>query len=280
MPLNWEFSSKPKIGRQITPHTVPNRGKIPLFEELGYFSVVNMARRPRTESSQSVELTGIRKWAVVLSICALCITVSYYWIDRPVAYLVHNELRGYRGIFDVAARLPKLIGPLVIACTLVLAVRAVTRRPLTEIQTAIVLSALSLAFSDVLENWLKFAFGRTWPETWVQDNPSLIRDGVHNFNPFHGGPGFASFPSGHMVAICAIMSVFWVMWARFRPIYAICIGTVFIGQLGANYHFVSDLVAGGFLGISVGWAIIALWNAGTRPIGIESAVPPEKRHEE
>jgi PAP2 superfamily len=150
---------------------------------------------------------------------------------------------------------------------------------LTAIQTAIVLSALSLAVSDVPENWLKFAFGRTWPETWVQDNPSLIRDGVHNFNPFHGGPGFAAFPSGHMVAICAIMSVFWVTWARFRPIYAICIGTVFIGELGANYYFVSDLVAGGFLGISVGWVTVALWNVGTHPIGIESAVPPEKRHE-
>ena len=79
-----------------------------------------------------------------------------------------------------------------------------------------------------------------------------------------------------MVAICAVMSVFWVMWARFRPIYAICIAMVFIGELGANYHFVSDLVAGGFLGFSVAWVIIALWNAGTRPIGVESAVPPEK----
>ena len=234
-----------------------------------------MAPRSRTECSKGVGITGLRKWAIALTICVLCITVSYYWIDRPVAYFVHNELRGYRDIFDVATRLPKLIGPFVTACTLVLGVRAVTRRRLTEIQTAIVLSALSLAVSDAPENWLKFAFGRTWPETWVQDSPSLI-----HFNPFHGGPGFAAFPSGHMVAICAIMSVFWVMWARFRPIYAICIATVFIGELGANYHFVSDLVAGGFLGFSVAWLIIALWNAGTRPIGVESAVPPEKRHEE
>jgi membrane-associated phospholipid phosphatase len=133
--------------------------------------------------------------------------------------------------------------------------------PLTGIQASIVLSALSLAVSDILENWLKFAFGRTWPETWVQDNPSLIRDGVHNFNPFHGGPGFAAFPSGHMVAIGAITSVFWFCYPRFRLIYAIAIGAVFIGQLGANYHFVSDLIAGGFLGFSVGLMIVALWNA-------------------
>ena len=162
-----------------------------------------------------------------------------------------------------------MIGPLVIACTLILGVRAMMKRSLTESQIAVVLSALSLAISDILENWLKFAFGRTWPETWVQNNPSLIKDGVHNFNPFHGGPGFAAFPSGHMVAICSIMSVFWFLYPRCRLIYTICIGAVFIGQLGANYHFVSDLMAGGFLGFSVGWMVIALWNAGTDPTKVE-----------
>jgi membrane-associated phospholipid phosphatase len=237
---------------------------------LAIFSVVNMAPGPRAGSSEIIETTHpdpIIKWAVALLICGVCVAVSYLWIDRPVAYFVHNELLEWRGIFDVTTRLPKLIGPLIIACTFIVGVRVAMRRRLTEIQTVIVLSALSLAVSDIPENWLKVAFGRTWPETWVQGNPSLIRDGVHNFNPFHGGPGFAAFPSGHMVAICAIMSVFWICRPRFRPIYVICIGAVFIGELGANYHFLSDLIVGGFLGFSVGWMIIALWSEGARPIG-------------
>ena len=218
-------------------------------------------------------MTDLQKWTVALFICGFCVIVSYFWVDRPTAFFVHDELRGYRAIFDAASRLPKLIGPLVIACTLILSIRAAIRRPLTEAQLAIVLSALSLAVSEIPENWLKLAFGRTWPETWVQDNPSLIRDGVHNFNPFHGGPGFAAFPSGHMVAICAMMSVFWSCYPRFRWVYAICVGTVFVGQLGANYHFVSDLIAGGFLGSTIGLMIIALWNAGPRPIWIEATAP-------
>jgi membrane-associated phospholipid phosphatase len=65
------------------------------------------------------------------------------------------------------------------------------------------------------------------------------------------------------------MSVFWLRHPRFRLIYAICIATIFIGKLGANYHFVSDLIAGGFLGFSVGLIIIALCNAGTRQIKAE-----------
>src|SRR5215218_8098555 len=161
-------------------------------------------------------------------VCGASVSASYLWLDRPVSYFVHDQLRAYRNIFDLAGRLPKVIGPVIIASTLVLGVRAMMKRSLTETQTAVVLSALSLAISDVLENWLKFAFGRTWPETWVQNNPSLMRDGVHNFNPFHGGPGFAAFPSGHMVAICAVVSIFWFLYPRFRSLCALCIGVVFI----------------------------------------------------
>src|SRR5215475_12643790 len=192
-------------------------------------------------------MSAIAKWTAALLICGACVTISYFFIDRSFAYFAHDELLGYRATFDLVGRLPNVLGPLVIGCTLIFAVRAVLGRPTTEIQTSIVLSALSLALSAILENWLKFTFGRTWPETWVQDNPSLIRDGIHNFNPFHGGAGFAAFPSGHMVAICAIMSVFWIGYPRFRAIYAICVAIPFIGLLGANFHFVSDLIAGSFL---------------------------------
>jgi membrane-associated phospholipid phosphatase len=226
-----------------------------------------------------MRMSAITRLTVGLLICGVAVTVSYLWIDRPVSYFAYDELRAYRTIFDLAARLPKVIGPLVIACTLILGVRAMMKRPFTETQITVVLSAVSLALSNILENWLKFAFGRTWPETWMQNNPSLIRDGVYNFNPFRGGPGFAAFPSGHMVAICAIMSVFWLLHPRFRLIYAICIATVFVGELGANYHFVSDLIAGGFLGFSTGWIIIALRNEGIRQIKAVSTVPPRREQE-
>jgi hypothetical protein len=171
--------------------------------------------------SAQTQLGAFARLTIGLLVCGAAITASYLWLDRPVSYFVYHELRAYRAVFDLAGRLPKVVGPLVIAFTLILGVRATMKRTLTETQTAVVLSALSLAISDVLENWLKFAFGRTWPETWVQNNPSLIRDGVHNFNPFRGGPGFSAFPSGHMVATCAIMSVFWFLYPRYRPIYTI-----------------------------------------------------------
>jgi PAP2 superfamily len=189
------------------------------------------SNRHRQAALKAPRMSAITKWTGGLLICIGVVAVSYVWIDRPVAYFVHGELREYRAVFDLAGRLPKVLGPFVVIGTLIFGVRAMMKRSLTETQIAVVLSALSLAISDILENWLKFAFGSTWPETWVQDNPSLIRDGIHSFNLFHGGPGFAAFPSGHMVAICAIVSVFWFLYLRLRAICGICIATVFIGQL-------------------------------------------------
>jgi PAP2 superfamily len=86
-----------------------------------------------------------------------------------------------------------------------------------------------------------------------------------------GGPGYAAFPSGHMVAIGAIVSVFWFLHPRSRAIWAICMAMVFIGQLGANYHFVSDLVAGGVLGYSVGWLITVCGMQLLDRLGFDSA---------
>jgi membrane-associated phospholipid phosphatase len=42
----------------------------------------------------------------------------------------------------------------------------------------------------------------------------------------------------------------------------VVIAAVATGLMGANYHFLSDTIAGGFLGISIGCFAIALWEAG------------------
>ena len=121
--------------------------------------------------------------------------------------------------------------------------------------------SISIFVTAVLKNQFKFVFGRTWPETWTNNNPSLIRDGVHNFNPFHGGSGFESFPSGHMAAMCVTATILWLCYPRFKVAYALCTAVVAIGLIGANYHFLSDIIAGGFLGASVGFIAVVRHSA-------------------
>jgi len=64
--------------------------------------------------------------------------------------------------------------------------------------------SISVLTTWAMKNQLKVVFGRTWPETWTRNNPSLIRDGVFGFNPFTTGSGYESFPSGHTAAIWEI----------------------------------------------------------------------------
>jgi membrane-associated phospholipid phosphatase len=161
---------------------------------------------------------------------------------------------------------------------IVLGLRALLERCLTQIETLALRCALSLASASAIKNQLKIVFGRTWPETWVCNNPSLIRDGVYGFNPLQTGAAFESFPSGHTSAIVAVTSVLWICYPRLRLLYALLIVAVVVGLIGANIHFLSDCIAGAFLGASTGW----IWSCCGRAAGDCGPSAPtirDNRHE-
>jgi membrane-associated phospholipid phosphatase len=111
--------------------------------------------------------------------------------------------------------------------------------------------ACSVLVSKGVKDMLKPVFGRYWPETWTQNNPSFIHSQAYGFNWFHGGSWYASFPSGHTTAAWAAAVAIALCWPRLRPLAA-CIGAaVPLGLLLCNYHFFSDVVAGMLLGTSI-----------------------------
>lgn|SRR5262249_43550388 len=65
--------------------------------------------------------------------------------------------------------------------------------------------------------------------------------------------GYASFPSGHTAVTCAVIAVLWVYCPAWRVLCVHAVLGVDVGLIGANYHFLSDLIAGGFVGTSSGW---------------------------
>jgi membrane-associated phospholipid phosphatase len=214
-------------------------------------------------------MNAMRKWSIAFLLTVLAVAVSYVWLDRPIALSAHGRLQ-HQGLFVKLTYLPEIVTPLLLLAFAAIGLHALIGRPLSKLLTVIVLAAASVAVTDAVKDQLKFAFGRTWPETWVRDNPSFIRDGVYGFHPFHGGPGFAAFPSGHTAAICAVMSVLWICYPRFRVLYAAAIGVVAIGLVGADFHFLGDVIAGGFLGISIGWLTVTSWELGQRRVRASS----------
>src|SRR5205085_684581 len=224
------------------------------------------ARSALPESLGSIirsTMSDPKKWLLMLALTSICVVISYEFLDRPIAFYVHAHVREYP-IFARATQLPEFIAPLGAVVLLWLGIRALMQQPLSGLQPEMLLCCLSLVVTDALKRELKAGFGRTWPETWVRDNPSLSRDGVYGFNPFHGGPGFESFPSGHTTGVIAVMSVLWICYPRFRILYGIVIAAVVGGLIGADFHFLSDCIAGAFLGASTGWIVVTVWERGVR----------------
>jgi membrane-associated phospholipid phosphatase len=203
----------------------------------------------------------IALWLIWLALTAAFCAVSYQWFDRPIAFFMHREL----GQPALLAELPRISEWLVGAASVVfvlLGLRGLSGRPLSRLEAVILLCGLSIIVSAALKNELKFMFGRTWPETWIGNNPSLIRDGVYGFNFFRSGRAYESFPSGHTAAVCAAMSVLWLCYRRWRALCAILVGLVVVGLLGSDFHFLGDIVAGAFVGASTGWLAVLMWEAG------------------
>jgi membrane-associated phospholipid phosphatase len=210
-------------------------------------------------------MNGLRIWSLSLLGTVIAVTVSYLWLDRPIAQFAHEELQGYR-LFGKLTLIPDALIPLAIVAFMVLGLRGLTAPRLPRFQSVVLLSGATLAVAVIVKDQLKFAFGRPWPETWTRNNLSFIRDGAYGFYPFHGGGGYASFPSGHATMICTVMTVLWICYPGFRPLYALGMAAVAVGLVGANFHFLSDVIAGAFLGISAGWLGVSLWEIASRQV--------------
>lgn len=195
--------------------------------------------------------------AIVLG--SLLIVVCYFFVDRPVARFAHchqPSRPGDRSTWSAClSSLPTFsdrLGNFIVAGIIGVVAWRVWRRG-GRLQTLLLAIATSLAVTYAIKCLLKGVFGRTWPESWLGDNPSLIANGVYGFFPFHFDTAHGAFPSGHAAATFAVVSVLWLGWPRGRWLYGIVAGAICAALVALNYHFVGDVLAGAMLGSFVGF---------------------------
>lgn len=179
------------------------------------------------------------------------------FVDCAASTWSHAHLHGI-GIFDALTHIVDPLQPAAAAGIALAGVAIVVFRWRPgETGRTLIAACLALLIAVALKEQIKFVFGRTWPETWVNQNPSWISNGVYGFHFFHGGEGWASFPSGHMTQISAVAAVLWWRVRALRWLWAALAALVAIGLFGADYHFVGDLVAGAYLGVATAIGVLA-----------------------
>ena len=191
------------------------------------------------------------KTAAALVLCAVLVLLCYCFIDRPFAFYVHNHRSAHDFLFKWLTYPP----PILQAWAPVLLTALMVRRawgPFRRWEQTLLAACVGVVLADQFRETLSYAFGRYWPETWIDDDPSLIGSGAYGFHPFHNGRAYESFPSGHATRTLAIAAVFWIGYPKWRWACVVASIAVAVGLLGMDYHFVGDVIAGGFVGGIVG----------------------------
>lgn len=196
---------------------------------------------------------SVRKSAIFY-IGILCLTLlSIFFIDRNLADFIYQQ--------DFANSFTKLLSntPLFLeGLVLVVLISCIAPKVRKRFSDLAIHLVLTLLLASIIRIGAKALFGRTWPQTWIDNNPSWINDRVEGFHPFAEGLAYNSFPSGHALFTFALTSVFWYHLPRYRLLWIATMLGVFIGQLAQNFHYLGDLLAGAGIGIFCAQIVIAL----------------------
>ncbi|MTV30583.1 phosphatase PAP2 family protein [Rhodoblastus acidophilus] len=195
-------------------------------------------------------MAGMRKTAVTIALLA-AIPLSIAYFDQPLTLWAHAQFHGIRQTFHTLTRVVEPIELLAMLGLIWCGARFAFGR-LARPEIALLRLSLAVLTAIGVKDLLKLAFGRTWPETWTNGNPSFIADHAYYFAPFHGGLGWSAFPSGHQTVTAAFCGALWILAPRLRLLCAAVMLVVAIGLIGADEHWLSDVIAGGLVGWLIG----------------------------
>jgi membrane-associated phospholipid phosphatase len=197
---------------------------------------------------------SLKTFIITLGVCVVMIGLCYWFVDKPVVFFTHaHGFREYT-ILHWIQKIPNIIFPLVILAIIYLGYKFY-KKSITYFDRFILRCIISLILITILKYPIKYFFARHWPSTFC-NNLSLLKDGVYGFSFFNIGKAYEAFPSGNTANIFTIATITWFYYPRWRWLGILVVILSVIGVVGLYYHFVSDVIGGAFLGITM--AIVTL----------------------
>ena len=199
----------------------------------------------------------------VLAISAACLAavlICVAFIDRPVADYAHAVTKLNEPFYKALTKIVDPVPPLAAMTAAGFGIAALFGvRPGPRGWTALRI-ALAILIAIAIKEQIKVFAGRSWPETWTNNNLSYIKDGAYGFEFMRGLGGrgcalFHSFPSGHLTVMSAASAGLALNFPVLKWLAPIPVALVAIGMIGADYHWVSDLIAGTALGSACAFGV-------------------------
>jgi len=192
----------------------------------------------------------VRIWLLSFVACAAVAAFSFARMDVPVAHRVWGvgrHLSALNATFGAT-----VILSLESAVVLGLIVARLMRGHISRFAETVALACLaSICAYGVNDEVLKPLFG-------VPDPLQVVAGARHTFN-FAAGFAYSSFPSGHMMLAGAFAGVFMRSYrASIRPLAVLLLLAAALLVVG-DWHFISDVIAGTFLGVSAGLLAAEGW---------------------
>jgi membrane-associated phospholipid phosphatase len=197
-------------------------------------------------------------WLLALLGCALLVSSVFAWLDVPVARRVFGILGSTEALAEGFASTVLLTAETAVA--LILVISRMVRGHLSRFSEATALACLtSICAYAVNDNILKVIFGIP--------NPAAVLYGTRHAIHFLGGSSGSSFPSGHMALAGAFAGVFMRLYQTSTLLFSGLLLLAAVLLVLGDWHFVSDVIAGAFLGVSAGLLAGDLWRTHSKASG-------------
>jgi membrane-associated phospholipid phosphatase len=170
---------------------------------------------------------------------------GYEWLDRPIAFALHDALPPFKPALRLVTGFG-LGGPYLIIAGLAAVSLWIAGRKVAAWRAGYVF--LAVAGSGLLADIIKSVVGRARPKL-------LFAGDVYGFTGLSLHAAYWSFPSGHSVTAGALAFALSTIVPRLTPAWIV--GALMIGasRIVLDAHYLTDVIAGFYIGIMTGWAI-------------------------
>jgi membrane-associated phospholipid phosphatase len=188
-------------------------------------------------------MNGPFRWAIASMVVFMLCAISFFFADMQIALWMHLHLNPVLNImFQQITRFGQSEWYLVPGFLIFLLFRK--HKPSASRAGWFVFSVV--AISGLAADLLKYLLPRARPGTFL-DGGSY---GFRIFPLLHGWDhGWNSFPSGHAATAFSAAAAFSILFPRFRFLFYSVATLIAFSRVAVTEHYVSDIIAGAFLGI-------------------------------